>query len=268
MVYEHAGHRKRMYEKIQRETLLDWEILEILLYPLVPRRNTVDLAHNLLQKFGSAVAVFFASMESLQSVKGIGENVAGGLYTMGEIYRRHFKVAYDPFSGIFNLEEFLSRARDMYKTEPDEVLDVYLLNADNRVISRHRRTDRMQGQVHLDTKWLGRILADEEVYGVVMVHNHPTGGARYSGHDDVTTRACQMACNMHGKILCDHVIFSRDEVFSYYKGGKLEKISEEYSMNNLIVKRVLDEYMQQSVDLHLEAEELWKRGQEDEEEKG
>ncbi len=273
MAYEHAGHRKRMYEKSRQQALLDWEILEMILYPFIPRRNTVDLAHKLLDKFGSAATVFFASVDDLLEVEGIGESIADALYIMGEVYRRHFKQVYDPFAGEFKLEEFLLRAGDMYKREKSEVIDVYLLNERNRVISRHRRTDEKEGEVRLDTKWLGKLLSDEEVFGVVMVHNHPEGETCYSGNDELATRACQMVCNAHGKVLCDHVIFSKEGVYSYYKKGMLEKISAEYSLNKIVREKLVQELTEKAIALRGEAEALMREsrrleGKENEETQG
>ncbi len=256
MAYEHAGHRQRMYEKAQKEKLLDWELMEMVLYTFLPRRNTVDLAHKLLDRFGSAVTVFFASLEQLLEVDGVGDGIAKALYVMGLVYRKHFKLAYDPFAGKFNHTEFLLRAGDMYTAERSEVLDIYLLNEAGRVISRHRRTDEMHGQVCLDTQWLGKLLADEEVYGVMMVHNHPDGIACYSSNDEMATRACQMVCNMHRKVLCDHVIFSKEGVYSYYQKGSLDKISENYSMNKIIREKVEKEWAERAKSLREEAEAL------------
>ncbi len=266
MAYEHAGHRQRMYEKAQREELLDWELMEMLLYTFLPRRNTVDLAHRLLDRFGSAVTVFFASLEQLLEVNGVGDSIAKALYLMGLFYRKHFKLVYDPFAGKFNHAEFLLRAGDMYVAEPSEVLDIYLLNEAGRVISRHRRTDERNGQVRLDTQWLGKLLADEEVYGVMMVHNHPDGTACYSENDEIATRACQMVCNMHRKVLCDHVIFSKEGVYSYYQKGNLDKISETYSVNKIIREKVTAEWVERARSLREEAERLL--AQEKKKEKG
>ncbi len=256
MAYEHAGHRQRMYEKAQREELLDWELMEMVLYTFLPRRNTVDLAHKLLDRFGSAITVFFASLEQLLEVNGVGDSIAKALYIMGLVYRKHFKLIYDPFAGKFNHTEFLLRAGDMYAAEKSEVLDIYLFNEGGRVISRHRRTDEMHGQVYLDTQWLGKLLADEEVCGVMMVHNHPEGAACYSGNDEIATRACQMACNMHRKVLCDHVIFSKEGVYSYYQKGNLDKISEKYSLNKIIREKVVEEWTDKAKSLREEAERL------------
>ncbi len=253
MPQEHAGHRQRMYSKMEKQELLDWERMEVLLYPYLPRRNTVDLAHKLLLRFGSVAGVFLASLEELQMVEGIGSAIAHNLHAQGKVYKELCKTTYDPFANRFHLKEFCLRGVDMYRGEQSEVLDIYLLGESGELISRHRRSDEQEGRVYLDTKWLGKLLSDEEVYGVVIVHNHPEGRAHHSSNDEMATRACQMVCNMHGKILCDHVIFSQDEVYSYYEKGKLQDISKEYSVNTLIKEKVKKERTKQAKSLLEEA---------------
>ncbi len=248
MAYEHAGHRQRMYKKLETEELLDTELMEMMLYAAVPRRNTVDLVHNLLERFGSPIAVYCASLEELKSVEGIGDSIANHLYVHGMFYRRAVKMTYDPFAGAFRLGEFIVRGVDMYKMEGCEVLDVYLLGDDGRIRSRHRRTDKEEGRVRLDALWLAKLLTDENVYGVILVHNHPSGRAHHSASDDAATRACQLACNMHGKILCDHVIFSKDGAYSYYQEGRLKVITEKYTVNKLVGDKN-EEEMQKAIDL-------------------
>ncbi len=247
-----------MYEKLRDTGLLDWEILEVLLYSFQPRKNTVDLAHKLIESFGSAVGALFASFEQLCAVEGIGESIANSLYAWGVAYRENFKLVYDPFVGEFHLEEFLLRGADMYRAERCEVLDIYLLNAENRVISRHRRTDDKSREVSLDTQWLAKFLSDEEVYGVVMAHNHPEGIANHSDQDERSTRACQMICTAHGKVLCDHVIFSRDGAYSYYQKGRLKKISKEYSFQTVVKDAYEEEMLKKSNALYVEATTLLK----------
>ncbi len=246
MKYEHEGHRQRMYEKLLKESLLKTEEMEMILYFCVPRRNTTDLAHRLIEKFGSAPAVLRAPKEDLMQVKGMGENIVANLSLIGGVCRNNFKRGYDPFVGQFNLMEFHILGVDLYASEENEVLDIYLLNAQNRLIGRHRYTDENVATVKLDAKWLTRLLADDEVYGVVMVHNHPEGTAQYSMRDEVATRACQALCNAHGKVLCDHVIFSKTEVFSYYRHGKMEGISAEYGLDKLVNEKTTKEFMEKS----------------------
>ena len=85
----HEGHRKRMYEKLKNnDGLLDHEILEILLFNAVPRKNTNPIAHNLLNTFGSLGGVFNATHRQLVTVDGVGESVAAYLKCIAECNRR------------------------------------------------------------------------------------------------------------------------------------------------------------------------------------
>ena len=59
---EHDGHRHRIIEKLDTGVLCEHELLEILLFNALPRRNTNDLAHRLLTAFGSIRGVFSASV--------------------------------------------------------------------------------------------------------------------------------------------------------------------------------------------------------------
>ena len=69
---EHDGHRHRIIEKLDTGVLCEHELLEILLFNALPRRNTNDLAHRLLTAFGSIRGVFSASVEQLKLVDGVG----------------------------------------------------------------------------------------------------------------------------------------------------------------------------------------------------
>ena len=75
----HDGHRARKKEQFRRQGLdgfADHEVLELLLYYAIPRKDTNELAHRLLQKFGSLQNVFSAPLEELAKVDGVGESAA------------------------------------------------------------------------------------------------------------------------------------------------------------------------------------------------
>ena len=75
----HEGHRQRMYEKLKKNAMEEHEWLEMLLFMSVPRRNTNDLSHRLIQRFGSVEEVLKASLEELQTVEGVGIQIAAHL---------------------------------------------------------------------------------------------------------------------------------------------------------------------------------------------
>ena len=88
----HDGHRERLRERFLREGLDSFEdhnILELLLFYVIPRKDTNELAHLLLDRFGSLSAVLEAPYEELKTVPGIGELSASLLCLIPEISRKY-----------------------------------------------------------------------------------------------------------------------------------------------------------------------------------
>ena len=87
----HDGHRQRKKEQFLRrglEGFADHEVLELLLYYAIPRRDTNEIAHRLIAKFGTLRGVFDAAPEELRQVEGMGENAALFLQLLPAVGRR------------------------------------------------------------------------------------------------------------------------------------------------------------------------------------
>ncbi len=234
MKYPHQGHRQRMYARMAQEELLpDHELLEVMLYGSIPRRNTSDLAHRLLAKFGTLLGVYSAPIEALMEVEGIGDAVARHIYVTGLVYRRHFAQRQTLFFGEFDPERFFPYVKTMYDHEPCEVLDVYILDEKSGIMGVRRFTDADVHSVGLDPAKISRFLMESMPAGVLLVHNHPQGNGNPSPADDETTKCCQILCNMYGCLLCDHIIYAPEGLFSYYMSGRMSEISKGYNVNLL-----------------------------------
>lgn len=88
----HDGHRARMKARFVRSGLDNFDdhsVLELLLFYAVPRRDVNELAHALLDHFGTLDAVFEASFEDMMRVPGVGENVATLLTLIPQVGRRY-----------------------------------------------------------------------------------------------------------------------------------------------------------------------------------
>ena len=75
----HSGHRQRMKQRFLKEGLDNFDavnVLELLLFYALPRRDTNLIAHDLLRRFGSLAGVLEAPVEQLQLVPGLGEHAA------------------------------------------------------------------------------------------------------------------------------------------------------------------------------------------------
>ena len=92
----HEGHRARMRTKLMESgerVFADHELLEVLLYYAIPRRDTNELAHRLLEQFGSLQGVLSASAQELACVKGVGEYAAAHIKIVTILQRRAARSA-------------------------------------------------------------------------------------------------------------------------------------------------------------------------------
>lgn len=233
----HDGHRQRMYEKVKKDALNEHEWLEVLLYAAIPRQNTNELAHRLLAKFKSVDGVMKASMDALQEVQGVGASVAAYLCTLGHFFRDYRKQEEPKYYGIFDPHSFLSFVKYAYENEEHEVADLYLLDGEGEVLVRQRFSLDCLFKVDVIPEELSAFLLTEQASGVVMVHNHPFGSAFPSEADDKMTINVQMLCSMHNRLLCEHVIYAPDGLFSYYLSGKIQDIGREYVFSRLLEEK-------------------------------
>jgi DNA repair protein RadC len=222
-----------MYEKVAVGNFSEHEWLEILLYPVLPRRDTNVIAHRLMLRFGTTDDVFHASMEELQSVEGVGIAVASHIKCIGH-FIDHKPAPRPIFSDAFTSHGFLPYVKKVYKTIPYEVMDIYLLDGYSHVIARQGFSAENLYEAQVVPEEIASFLLTKDASGVVLVHNHPKGEAKYSTKDDVMTKNLQMLCSMHNRLLCDHIIYATDGVYSYYMSGRLAAISQHFSIDKML----------------------------------
>jgi DNA repair protein RadC len=226
---DHSGHRERLIKKMEKGNLCEHEYLEALLFNAIPRRNTNDLAHRLLSEFGSMHGIFNAPMERLLEVKGVGQSVAAYLHCIGQAIKLYWKEGEMRISSpkFYDKEEFIKYVKREYAGFPFEVLDVYMLDNENRVFLRKRFSVNGKHTVFLLPEEVTKSILDEQPTGIIAVHNHPEGECQPSDADDKATRRLQMICAINNILFCDHLIFTRDNVYSYLSSGKLTEWGNE-----------------------------------------
>ena len=229
----HSGHRRRLIEKAKREDLTEYEYLEILLFNAMPRRNTSDLAHRLLSRFGTLQNLLLATRAELLSVEGVGENVAIYLYALGQLCNSYARSMRKGYHGKYDYEKFIHYLKNLPEYPQEETLDVFLLDENGYIIER-KKFDGGVEKVIIHPECFTKLLIEYKPSGVVIVHNHPSGNPAPSVKDEEMTRKCQMLCSAHNVILCDHIIYGANGAYSYYNVGELKNISEDYTPDNVI----------------------------------
>jgi DNA repair protein RadC len=165
----------------------------------------------------------------LKTVDGVGESVAAYLFCVGAFYKQMSEsdsVRNAPKK--WEREEFQNYVQKAYAGLQKEVMDVYLLNPNCEIIYKKRFTGENAGTVCVIPAEFSKLFFNKNVGGLVLVHNHPIGVAEPSKQDDVSTFRCRQLCGFHGVMLCDHIIYAPNGVYSYYFSGRLKRIEAEW----------------------------------------
>ena len=235
----HEGHRNRMLERLMRDQggLQEHELLEILLYNAIPRKNTNALAHTLLMTFGSIENVFKAEMESLCEVEGIGPSTAAYLKTVG-IFCTQLREKEDRKLTFRNSKEFSDYLVGHFDGYEKEVLEIYCLDSRGVVQACKRYTSNDSNKVSVAPERIGKFLSINQPYAVVVAHNHVGAPCKPSAADDKFTANMQIICSINNIRFNDHMVVGEDGYYSYHLTGKLQQMRVDFSVNNIIMGRM------------------------------
>lgn len=235
----HEGHRKRMYEKLKEgDGLYDHEILEILLFNAYPRKNTNPVAHALLNAFGSLSGVLSAETEQLTAVAGVGENVALYLKCAGECLKR-INPASSGVAVLKSYGDFAEFTKLRMRGKQAEMLELYCLEKNGKVMSVLTFTDNDEHKVEVETDFLAGQIAKIKPYGILVAHNHLSGDEKPSLSDDKFTMELQLICSMNNVCLYDHLIYASDKkIYSYYKFGKIDEIKKNFNYKEVVSRQL------------------------------
>ena len=197
-------------------SLHDHEVLEYLLFPFVPRRNTNEIAHRLMEKFGTFSEVFNADAADLAAVPGMTENAALFFSVLPEVLRRYaVSVAKKrpQLSGRRAVRDFLAGV--MFGM-PVEAVCAAALDAQDGLIRFDILAKGTGDGVGVTPRDAVVFALQSKAVSVVLAHNHPSGKAEPSQRDDESLESIGKVCRMHGVFLRDSVIVSGEDLYSYY----------------------------------------------------
>ncbi len=221
----HKDHRKRMREKFMQdgiESFQPHEVLEMLLFYSYRQRNTNEIAHRLLDRFGSLPAVFEADIKSLTEVPDVGENTAVFLKLLACVQRYYMKEKYSKEKGKKvtpdNVAEILE---PLFCGYTEEVMYMISLDANCEMISLDIIGKGTVNCTTLYTREVVKKAIETKAVFVILAHNHPNGNLAPSESDKIATLELNDAFNfIHVKLL-DHIIVARGDYISLARDYKL-----------------------------------------------
>lgn len=223
----HDGHRLRVKQRFLAEGLEHFEphqVLEMLLFYVIPRKDTNELAHQLIRTFGSLSQVLEAPYEELARVKGMSANAAVLVSFCGQLLQSYYK---DKFSagailhtteetGHFLLPYFLGRRNEA----------VVLICLDNRckVLNCTVIFEGSVNSTEINVRLVLQHALMHNATAVILAHNHPSGHALPSKEDIDTTIAMAKALTVADIRLLDHIIVAEDDYVSMRDTASLKPI--------------------------------------------
>lgn len=233
----HQGHRDRIKEKlmVNKDVLADHELLEVLLFGLIPRIDTNPIAHRLINRFGSLSKVLDSNVKELMSVDGVGKNTAVHIVAIGEVLKRinaqGDKSSKKRLHSLFDIQDELVIEFDSLS---EEKFLIYLLDKKFVKITSISFENKNHFSVNVDIPEVASAIALHKPKYAIIAHNHPSGNAKPSNIDDLTTKRMHLICELHGVTLADHIIIAKDNIFSYYREGILAEIKQTANVEKLL----------------------------------
>lgn len=207
------GHRDRLRHRFLDggpEAMQDYELLEILLFTAIPRKDVKPLAKELITKFGNIAGVINASVEDLTKIKGISENTAITIKLVQASAHRLMKQEIMQRPILNSWQRLLDYCAATMAHEQNESFRVLFLNKKNELIA-----DEIQqkGTVDHTPAYPREIMKRALELGstaLILCHNHPSGDPSPSQADIDMTRQIKAAGAPFSIVIHDHVIVARN----------------------------------------------------------
>lgn len=233
----HGGHRERLIDKFVSypDSLSDHELLEMMLFSFIPRKNTNGIAHNLLSRFGTIENVFSCSPEELITIEGIGKKTAYAIALCGKLYRKTFEKRKTlPQNSWRYFVVYSDEIKPDFYDLTDEKLIVYFLTENFLLFYKLSFTDRLNSSVKMEMSELSEKLALKKPRYIIVAHNHPSGNPFPSYDDDITVKKLLLTCLANGCGFLDNLIYCNNNVYSYSIDRRFEKNLELAELYNTI----------------------------------
>lgn len=208
----HVGHRGRLRQRLMAagpEALPDYELLELVLFSALPRRDVKPLAKTLLARFGSFAEVISAPPALLAEIDGVGDTVIATLKVVQAAALRlaQGEVMARPVIGSW--QKLMAYCRASMAHEATEHLRVLFLNRRNELIADEVQQKGTVDHTPVYPRQVVKRALELGATAVIMVHNHPSGDPTPSSADIEMTREVKEAGEKLGIQLHDHVIIGR-----------------------------------------------------------
>lgn len=221
---EHDGHRERLRKRFLThglDVLQDHEVLELLLFYALPRKDTNDLSRKLLKHFGSISAVLEAPLSELKAFDGIGDHAAVLLHLITPLSRRYLLSRHDKGICLSTTQACGEYLLPYFFGATEEMVYILCLDAKCKVLACRLLHKGSVNSAAVSLRKAAEIAIGCSATSVVLAHNHPSGLALPSKADEETTMLLRNTLEPLEIMLIDHIIVAENDFVSMADNGLL-----------------------------------------------
>lgn len=210
----HDGHRQRLKERFLREGLdgfTDVQMLELLLFYVIPRRDTNEIAHALVDRFGGFANVLDAPKDKLSQVDGIGDSAATFLKLIKEAGRCYLSDKSRKTQRLCSIADCGDYLKPFFANRKNEMVFMLSLDAKLKVLNCRQVGEGSVNYASVPVRRCVEMALEDGASTVILAHNHPSGLAIPSGDDIQATRRLAAALSAVEITLADHIVVADDE---------------------------------------------------------
>lgn len=223
-ISDNQGHRERVRKKFLvgcGDDMADYELLELLLILVIPRRDVKPIAKELLRKFGSFTDVIYAPPNKLAEVKWVKKNTITLFKAITASTKRICwqKLSSDNLPVLLDIDTLIDYCRAAIAYADVEELHIIYLDAALKVVATDLLQKGSLTGVSVAPREIVRQAIDKKAPSIILVHNHPSGNVRPSDNDKLLTQKIGQACELMGIKLQEHIIISKSSYYSFRENG-------------------------------------------------
>ncbi|NLY19566.1 MAG: DNA repair protein RadC [Clostridiaceae bacterium] len=222
----HTGHREKLRQRFINEGLNSFEdhqVLELLLFYTIPRRDTNELAHRLIDKFGTLANLLDASPEIIEKEGKVNRNTAVFLAMIPQLARRYILQKQGKKPVLDSSCKAGKYVTSLFIGKNYEAFYVCCLNSQNRLNYAALVHEGTINEAPVYPRLIVETALRYQASSVILAHNHPGGSLRPSTADiEVTRRICDALSTISITVI-DHLIAAGDEYFSFAENGLLQR---------------------------------------------
>lgn len=214
---DYLGHRLRLKEKFYKfpASVEDYEILEMILFLSIPRKDTKSIAKSLIKTFESLENLIFADEDKIFTIPKITKNIHLSFLLIKEFIKRILqnKILNKHVLSSWNeLIEYLKVTMGSIKKEQFRVI---FLDKKNTIIADELQASGTIDETPIYPREVVKRALFHESTAIILVHNHPSGNLKPSKADIEVTKEIIKVCSTFNILVHDHVIICKRKFFSF-----------------------------------------------------